>query len=399
MNNGMRARSPNWRSWAESLINPPLSVTRERRPPSAMPARPESPAAAPRSRAAIRQFHRWCGGNLRITPARPVDRCRYRAKPPRRRSCADPPPRAGGLPLRPLPYYLVDGVEPVGERRRTRLQNQRRFDLVQLAVAHRRHRVPSIPGRHLIRPEALAAPGTENDIRGAAYDLTGIAENAILGQSANRALGKHVIAAGDADQLADPSNAGDERLVPFFKVDAWTARQERSRLPHAFGVCFQLERIALRPLGGANQCAEPAHVTQDPVDRAMIADPHFDPALDQRLRYVGLDVGEADHQIRPKAENAVHLGAGERGDSRLFPTRACRTHREAGNAHDPVFQPKRIKYLGGLFRQADHSARVSGAHVTASEGAEYRSERPVVLAHASPDTAADQTADSRPLSG
>jgi len=32
----------------------------------------------------------------------------------------------------------------------------------------------------------------------------------------------------------------------------------------------------------------------------MIADPHFDPALDERLRYVGLDIGEADHQIRPR---------------------------------------------------------------------------------------------------
>jgi hypothetical protein len=48
----------------------------------------------------------------------------------------------------------------------------------------------------LIRPKALAAPETENDIRGAAYDFAGIAENAILGQSTDGALGKHVIAAG-----------------------------------------------------------------------------------------------------------------------------------------------------------------------------------------------------------
>jgi len=44
--------------------------------------------------------------------------------------------------------------------------------------------------------------------------------------------GNNVVAAGDADQLADPSNAGDERLVPFFEVHAWMAGQKRSRLPH-----------------------------------------------------------------------------------------------------------------------------------------------------------------------
>src|SRR5258707_6830140 len=141
---------------------------------------------------------------------------------------------------------------------------------MQFAVAHCRHRIPPDSGCHLIRPETLAAPGAENDVRGATYDLTRVAEDAILGQSTNRALGKHVVAAGNADQLADPANAGDERLVPFFEVDARTARQEGCRLSHEFDMRFEFDCIAFRALGGADQFAEAALVTHDPVDRAMI---------------------------------------------------------------------------------------------------------------------------------
>src|SRR6202011_3690345 len=120
------------------------------------------------------------------------------------------------------------------------------------------------PGCHLIRPEALTAPGAENDIGGAAYDLAGIAKNAIFAECADRALGEHVVAAGDADQFADPSNAGDERLVPFFEVDARTAGQESRRLPHTLDMRFELERIALSPGCGTDQCAQPANIPQDP---------------------------------------------------------------------------------------------------------------------------------------
>src|SRR6202011_6059883 len=125
------------------------------------------------------------------------------------------------------------------------------------------------PGCHLIRPEALTAPGAENDIGGAAYDLAGIAKNAIFAECADRALGEHVVAAGDADQFADPSNAGDERFVPFFEVDAWTAGQESGRLPHPLDMRFELECIAFRLGCSTDQCTQPAHVTQDPIDRAM----------------------------------------------------------------------------------------------------------------------------------
>src|SRR5665213_1528563 len=117
----------------------------------ATPARAEFPPVAPRSLLTTRQFHRWCAGSPRTTPPRPAGRCRYRGKALQLRSYTNlPPRRSDGLALRPLLQYPVDGIEPIGQRGRTRLQNQRRLDLVQFSVAYRGHRVPTAPCGHLL---------------------------------------------------------------------------------------------------------------------------------------------------------------------------------------------------------------------------------------------------------
>src|SRR5690606_26035720 len=64
-----------------------------------------------------------------------------------------PPPRRPGVD------DAGDGGHAVGERGRAGLQDQWRLDLVQLALAHRRDRVPARACGHLLRTEALAAPG------------------------------------------------------------------------------------------------------------------------------------------------------------------------------------------------------------------------------------------------
>ena len=95
----------------------------------------------------------------------------------------------------------------------------------------------------------------------------------------------------------------------------------------------------------------------------MIADPHFDAALDQRLRDVGLDIGEANHEIRLQGENAVELGADEGRDARFLAARARRTHGKSRDADDPLFQPERVQNLGGLFGQTDDAPRITTVHV------------------------------------
>src|SRR6185312_5973236 len=141
-------------------------------------------------------------------------------------------PRHRSPDRRPLPHHPMNGIQAVAERRRTRLQDERRFDLVQLAVANRGNGLPPGPSRHSLRAKPLAAPGTEHDIRSAAHDLAGVAQDAVLAERTRGALGKDIVAAGDADQFTDPADAADERLVPFLEVHPRTPRQTRSGLPH-----------------------------------------------------------------------------------------------------------------------------------------------------------------------
>src|ERR1700676_1138493 len=61
------------------------------------------------------------------------------------------------VPLGPAPQHLVDGIEPIGQRRRTWLQNPRRLDLMQLPVAHRGDIPPAESGCHIFRAKTFAA--------------------------------------------------------------------------------------------------------------------------------------------------------------------------------------------------------------------------------------------------
>ena len=96
----------------------------------------------------------------------------------------------------------------------------------------------------------------------------------------------------------------------------------------------------------------------------MIADPHLDAFLDQRLRDVGLNIRKADHEIRLEIQNAVDLGAGEGRDPRFLAARLLGAHGEAGNADDPILLTECVKHLCRLFGQANDSGRISTVHVT-----------------------------------
>src|SRR5579859_1552358 len=110
-------------------------------------------------------------------------------------------------PRRPPLHHRVQGAKSIGERGWARLQDDRRFDLVELAVAHRRHVGPAGASGHSLRAKALAAPGSEDDVGRAARNLAGIGEDAAFGERARGALREHVIAPRDCDELAHPADA------------------------------------------------------------------------------------------------------------------------------------------------------------------------------------------------
>src|SRR5688572_33505071 len=118
----------------------------------------------------------------------------------------------------------------IGKRRWPGLQNDRRLDLVQLAVAHRRYTGPPGSRSHRARVELLAAPGAEDQIGRAPRDLQRIGDDSIAPEPLLCELRAYVVATRDANQLRYQSYAGDLWLDPFLEVDTRPARRPRCGL-------------------------------------------------------------------------------------------------------------------------------------------------------------------------
>jgi len=74
------------------------------------------------------------------------------------------------------------------------------------------------PGCNALRPEFLAAPRPDDQI--------GLPRNNFL-NCHHPVLGctlKNVDAASDLDELGNPSNPGDQRIVPFLEEYPWALR-------------------------------------------------------------------------------------------------------------------------------------------------------------------------------
>src|SRR6185312_13199684 len=113
----------------------------------------------------------------------------------------------------------------VAEGRRAGLQDVGGLDLEQLAVPHRAHVLPARTRRNFLGPKLLAAPRADDDVGIAPHDLRVIGNDAVLAARLPRQFRKTVVAAGNADQLGDPADRADVRLVPLLEVDARAPRQ------------------------------------------------------------------------------------------------------------------------------------------------------------------------------
>src|SRR5260370_17613259 len=112
--------------------------------------------------------------------------------------------------------FLDDGgerVEAVGQRRRPRLQDERRLDLAHKVIAHGGNVGEPRPRRDLGRHEPLAAPGADDDVGLGGDQLVG-GYDAALAVLAPGKRGKHTLAPGEVDGLADPPAAGHHPPPP-----------------------------------------------------------------------------------------------------------------------------------------------------------------------------------------
>ena len=75
---------------------------------------------------------------------------------------------------------------------------------------------------------------------------------------------------------------------------------------------------------------------------------------------VGLQIGEAQDEVRLEVNDAPDLRAGERGDPRLLLARPCGPHGKARNTDDPPVLLEQVQGLGRLLCQADDALREPG---------------------------------------
>src|SRR5688572_29711405 len=250
-------------------------------------------------------------------------------------------------------------ADAFGQCRRTRLQDVRGLDFIDVPVANRRHAAPSFTLRDLFPPHCLAAPRGDNDVRLTLDDVLG-ADDALLAEFAVAELGENRIAAGDLDELFDPANARDQRVVPLLEKDPRAAGQ--LCCGGAYRIEFELEmrNQPIRLVGAADQRAKDANHLQYLGHAALIEDHHRVAALDQLGRDVGLQIGEAEDQVGLERFDLFVFGVDERRDARLA-SRFRRPHRVTGYADDAVALAEEIQRFRRLLGQA-HDARRVAAH-------------------------------------
>ncbi len=98
-----------------------------------------------------------------------------------------------------------DGIEPVDQRRRSRLQDDRRLDFDDAIVADRRagHSSRALPD--LVANDLLAAPGRQDDIGRRAAITWSDETMRSLADFRYAEMRKNIVAAGDARSAPTPS--------------------------------------------------------------------------------------------------------------------------------------------------------------------------------------------------
>ena len=193
------------------------------------------------------------------------------------------------------PQRLHDRIQPIGQRRRSRLQDDRRLDLDDAVVAHRRDIAPARTLPDAIRHDLLAAPGREDHVgRGFAHHIG--RNDPVLGRLLKPQLWQRVLAAGDLDQFGHPADAGDQRIVPFLEIDFWF-RRGPGRRRDTREALFKVARELIGALGRADDGAERADHREDAGDVALVEDVNGDARAHQIGDDVGLQVGEGEHEI------------------------------------------------------------------------------------------------------
>src|SRR4029453_2193584 len=130
------------------------------------------------------------------------------------------------------------------QTRRTGLQDVSRFHFKNAVLSYGDHLIPSRPGANDGLLHFLTAPRREDHFWIAPGNFRGrddtIARKTSVGQ-----FREDRRAAGNLDELFDPSDAGNNRLVPLLEERAKAARKSASRLANP---------VRVGRMGGGGRC-------------------------------------------------------------------------------------------------------------------------------------------------
>src|SRR5580692_6467364 len=188
--------------------------------------------------------------------------------------------------------------QAVGQCGRAWLQNVAGFDLVKLTVAHRRNRIPACASEQFLGAESFAAPGSDDQFRCSAHDLLWVGDDAFSRIWLRGLIGEAVLAAGNTNQLRNPLNAADQRIVPFFKVDPWPVRQPCGGFACRLETPLEIGDQAFAARLRTHHRAQHAHEVENLRDTALVEYMYLDAGAYQIGGNIRLQVRKSEYQIR-----------------------------------------------------------------------------------------------------
>jgi hypothetical protein len=186
-----------------------------------------------------------------------------------------------------------------------------------------------------LRSEFLPAPRADDQIRFPRHHRLS-RHNTVSGRALLPTIEEDVDAAGDLDELRDPPNSGDQRLVPFFEEYLWPLRQSL-RAASGFGQTgFECSDELPSPFARVDYRAQRANHVEDPGDASLIEGMDVDPAANEIRGDVGLEIREGQDQIGLQGGDLVDIRRREGTYAWLLAASLRWAHDVAGDADDPI---------------------------------------------------------------
>ena len=168
----------------------------------------------------------------------------------------------------------------IGQHRRAGVEDVRRLDLVQLAIAYRRDRLPARSGRHLFQAETAAAPGPTISSGARRHHVLRILDDALAAQRLN--------GASSAKQSSPPASSISSLTQPMPEISGSFHSSKYTR--GLRGKLAALARMTSSPAwssvvsaarAGVHQCAERLDHAQDAGNVALVEQMHLQPLAGQ----------------------------------------------------------------------------------------------------------------------